>query len=116
MIDFGCFTYSKEDGTPAAKYKNQVHPSTKKKRRNIIMTIQKEIAKESLEARIGKTYDVLIEDISDDGIYFVGRSYMDCPDTDGIIYVARTEEDLLNKFVKVKIVGLDEYDLIGEVK
>ena len=116
MIGFGCFTYSKEDGTPAAKFDNQVHPSTKKKRRNIIMTIQKDIAKQSLESRIGKTYDVLIEDISNDGIYFVGRSYMDSPDTDGIIYVARTEHDLRNKFVKVKIVGTDEYDLIGEIK
>ena len=79
------------------------------------MTIQNKIAKESLEKRIGNIYDCLIEDVSDDEIYFVGRTYMDSPDTDGIIYVARTEEDLINKFVKVKIVAQDEYDLIGEV-
>ena len=111
----GCFTYSKEDGTPAEKFDGQINYRTKVSRRNKIMTIQNKIAKESLEKRIGNIYDCLIEDVSDDEIYFVGRTYMDSPDTDGIIYVARTEEDLINKFVKVKIVAQDEYDLIGEV-
>ena len=69
----GCFTYSKEDGTPAAKFDGQVHESTKKKRRNIIMKIQNQIARVSLESRIGKTYEVLIEDISDDELYFVRK-------------------------------------------
>ena len=69
----GCFTYSKEDGTLAAKFDGQVHESTKKKRRNIIMKIQNQIARVSLESRIGKTYEVLIEDISDDELYFVRK-------------------------------------------
>ena len=112
----GCFTYSKEDGTPAAKFEGQIKANVKKQRRNKIMTAQNKIAKESLESRVGKTYEVLIEDVTDDELYFVGRSYMDCPDTDGVIFVARTEEDLVNKFVNVKIVAVDEYDLIGEVQ
>ncbi len=112
----GCFTYSKEDGTPAAKFGGQIKANVKKQRRNKIMTAQNKIAKESLESRVGKTYEVLIEDVTDDELYFVGRSYMDCPDTDGVIFVARTEEDLVNKFVNVKIVAVDEYDLIGEVQ
>ena len=112
----GCFTYSKEDGTPAAKFEAQIKANVKKQRRNKIMTAQNKIAKESLESRVGKTYEVLIEDVTDDELYFVGRSYMDCPDTDGVIFVARTEEDLVNKFVNVKIVAVDEYDLIGEVQ
>ena len=112
----GCFTYSKEDGTPAAKFEGQIKANVKKQRRNKIMTAQNKIAKESLESRVGKTYEVLIEDVTDDELYFVGRSYMDCPDTDGVIFVARTEEDLIDKFVNVKIVAVDEYDLIGEVQ
>ena len=112
----GCFTYSKEDGTPAAKFGAQIKANVKKQRRNKIMTAQNKIAKESLESRVGKTYEVLIEDVTDDELYFVGRSYMDCPDTDGVIFVARTEEDLIDKFVNVKIVAVDEYDLIGEVQ
>jgi tRNA A37 methylthiotransferase MiaB len=112
----GCFTYSKEDGTPAAKFEAQIKANVKKQRRNKIMTAQNKIAKESLESRVGKTYEVLIEDVTDDELYFVGRSYMDSPDTDGVIFVARTEEDLIDKFVNVKIVAVDEYDLIGEVQ
>ena len=69
----GCFTYSKEDGTPAANFEGQIHESTKKKRRNIIMKLQNEIARVSLESRIGKIYEVLIEDISDDELYFVRK-------------------------------------------
>ena len=95
----GCFTYSKEDGTPAAKFENQVHPKTKEKRKNIIMNIQNEISTEKMKEKIGQEYEVLIEDYSEDGLFYVGRSYMDSPDTDGVIYV-NIEDDLIGKFVK----------------
>lgn len=110
----GCFTYSKEDGTPAAKFENQVHPKTKKKRKNIIMNIQNEISTEKMKEKIGQEYEVLIEDYSDDGLFYVGRSYMDSPDTDGVIYV-NIEDDLIGKFVKCKIVNSSDYDLIAEI-
>lgn len=110
----GCFTYSKEDGTPAAKFENQVHPRTKEKRKNTIMNIQNEISAEKMKEKIGKEYEVLIEDYSDDGLFYVGRSYMDSPDTDGVIYV-NIEDDLICKFVKCKIVNSSDYDLIGEI-
>lgn len=110
----GCFTYSKEDGTPAAKFENQVHPKTKEKRRNIIMNMQNEISREKMNEKIGKEYKVLIERISDDGLFYEGRSYMDSPDTDGIIYVNNIQDDLVGKFVKCKIVSNSDYDLIGE--
>ena len=110
----GCFTYSKEDGTPAAKFENQVHPRTKEKRKNIIMNIQNEISAEKMKEKIGKEYEVLIEDYSDDGLFYVGRSYMDSPDTDGVIYV-NIEDDLIGKFVKCKIVNSSDYDLIAEI-
>ena len=110
----GCFTYSKEDGTLAAKFENQVHPRTKEKRKNIIMNIQNEISTEKMKEKIGQEYEVLIEDYSDDGLFYVGRSYMDSPDTDGVIYV-NIEDDLIGKFVKCKIVNSSDYDLIAEI-
>ena len=110
----GCFTYSKEDGTPAAKFENQVHPKTKEKIKNIIMNIQNEISTEKMKEKIGQEYEVLIEDYSDDGLFYVGRSYMDSPDTDGVIYV-NIEDDLIGKFVKCKIVNSSDYDLIAEI-
>lgn len=112
----GCFTYSKEDGTPAAKFKNQIHPKTKTRRRNTIMEIQKNISEEKMKEKVGLEYDVLIEDVSDDGLFLIGRSYMDSPDTDGVIYIGNVEKDLIGKFVKVCIVGFEEYDLYGELK
>ena len=110
----GCFTYSKEDGTPAAKFENQVHPKTKEKRKNIIMNIQNEISTEKMKEKIGQEYEVLIEDYSGDGLFYVGRSYMDSPDTDGVIY-GNIEDDLIAKFVKCKIVNSSDYDLIAEI-
>ncbi len=111
----GCFTYSKEDGTPAAKFENQIHHETKKKRQRIIMEAQKEISDNSLKCRVGNIYEVLIENITSDGTFYIGRSYMDSPETDGVIYVANNGEELLDKFVNCKIVACEEYDLFAEV-
>lgn len=111
----GCFSYSKEDGTPAAKFDNQVHSNTKKKRNRTIMELQKEISNESLASKVGNIYEVLIENLSGDGAFYEGRTYMDSPDTDGIVLVANNGQDLLNKFVKCRIVGYEDYDLIAEV-
>ena len=71
----GVFMYSKEDGTPAAKLKEQIHPSTKKKRYNQIMSLAKKISNENLKKCIGKTYNVLIENITFDNKFYVGRRY-----------------------------------------
>lgn len=111
----GCFMYSKEDGTPAAKFENQIHPATKKRRHREVMELQKRISDESLASKVGNEYDILIEDITSSGEFYIGRSYMDSPDTDGIIFVANNGEDLIDKFVKCKVVAVDGYDLIAEV-
>ena len=110
----GCFAYSKEDGTPAAKFKNQVHYKTKQRRKNEIMEIQNHISQDKMKSKVGNTYEVLVENTSDDGLFFVGRSYMDSPDTDGVIYIARSDKELIGKFVKCKIVGFEDYDLYAE--
>ncbi len=111
----GCFTYSREDGTPAAKFENQVHEMTKKKRYRIIMELQKKICEAKMKEKIGNEYEVLIEEVLPDETFYIGRSYMDSPDTDGVIYVANNGEDLLKKFVNCKLVTYDGYDFFAEV-
>ena len=103
----GCFTYSKEEGTVAYKMENQVHPMTKKKRYNKIMKLQQTISEENMEKHLGKTLKVLVEENG------IGRSYMDVPDIDGVIYLKGNAK--INSFVNCKIIGKKEYDLIGEV-
>lgn len=112
----GTFIYSKEEGTPASKLPEQIHGNTKKSRYNKIMTIQKEISSENLKGKIGKEVEVIIENISFDGEYLIGRTKQDVPEEDGIVYVKNKQnENLINKIVMVKIVEVEEYDLIGEL-
>lgn len=112
----GVFMYSKEDGTPAEKLPNQIHGNTKRSRHNKIMRLQQEISKENLEKRIGKKYEVLIENKTFDNKYLVGRTKMDVPEMDGVVYIKNTSnKDLLNKFVNCKITDIKDYDLIGEI-
>lgn len=111
----GAFAYSAEDGTPAAKFKEQVPEKIKEERQNIIMGIQQEVSKDNLLGKIGNVYDCLIENITEDGKYFIGRSYMDVPSEDGVIYIKYNPMYMINEFVKVKIIDSSFYDLYGEV-
>lgn len=108
----GCFAYSKEEGTPAARIKEQIHPMTKKSRYNKIMSLQQEISKENLEKQIGKEVEILIEGKSFDGRTYVGRTYMDVPDIDGIAYLNTDKNLQEGDFVKAKIIDVSNYDLI----
>ena len=116
----GTFMYSKEDGTPAARLPEQVHGNTKKSRYNKIMKTQAEISLNNLEKKIGKIYKVLIEDMSFDGKYFIGRTMQDVPEEDGLVYVKNdgklNEKDVLNNFVECKIIDVSNYDLIGVIE
>ena len=109
----GAFKYSKEEGTPAARMSEQIHYKTKESRYNKIMKLQMQISKIKLEEKIGNSYEVLIDGLSDDGKYYIGRSYMDIPDEDGVIFIKNTKSNLVGKFVKCKITGVENYDLIG---
>lgn len=111
----GAFAYSAEDGTPAAKFNNQIDDDIKESRRKKIMEIQQEVSLENLRNKVGKKYECLIENITDDGEYFIGRSYMDVPSEDGVIYIKFNNDTMINEFVEVEIVDSDEYDLYGEV-
>ena len=66
---------------------NQVHPQTKKSRYHKVMSLQQEISKENLQEKLGKKYEVMIEGITKNEKYYVGRSYMDTPEIDGVIYL-----------------------------
>ncbi len=115
----GTFMYSKEEGTPAAKLPNQIHGNTKKARYNKIMEAQQEISKQILKEKIGKTYKILIEDMSFDKKYLIGRTMQDVPEEDGLVYVRKdknlNENEVLNSFVNCKIIDVSNYDLIGEI-
>lgn len=115
----GCFTYSKEDGTPAAKMEKQVHQMTKKSRYNKIMELQQKISKENLKKNIGKSMKVLIEETDarlpgDKEHYLIGRTYMDVPEIDGVIFLKGKAE--ANQFVTCKVTEVREYDLIGIIE
>ena len=111
----GAFSYSKEEGTPAETMPNQVHPQTKKARYNKIMKLQQEISKENLKKQIGRKLEVLVETKTFDGKYYVGRSYMDVPDIDGLVYIEMVDKALEGKFVECEIVDTNEYDLIAKI-
>ena len=110
----GAFAYSAEDGTPAAKFPNQVDEDVKNSRRDTIMEIQQEVSLNNLKDRVGNIYECIVENITEEGDYYIARSYMDVPSEDGVIYVKYNPEYMINEFVNVKIVDSDEYDLYGE--
>jgi len=113
----GCFVYSKEDGTPAVKLDSHLPSKIKKQRANEIMKIQQEVSKEINKKLIGKELEVLVENITEDGKYYVGRSYREVPeDTDGVIYIENSEEIIIGDFKKVVIKEALEYDLIATCK
>ena len=113
----GVFKYSKEDGTPAEKMPNQIHGNTKKARYNKIMKLQQKISEENLKQKIGNDYEVLIENKTFDNKYWIGRTKMDVPEMDGVVYIEnKNEKNLINKFIICKIVETKGYDLIGKIK
>lgn len=80
------------------------------------MQIQQKISKENLQKKIGQEFEVLIEDISFDSKYLIGRTKQDVPDIDGIVYIKNeTVEQLVDKFTKVRITDVRDYDLIGKL-
>ena len=109
----GVFEYSKEEGTPAATMKNQVHHMTKKSRFNKIMKLQQKISREKMKEKIGTKQEVLIEEKSLDRKYFIGRTKQDVPDIDGVVYI-KNKSIKLNEFTKCKITDFREYDLISD--
>ena len=114
----GVFMYSKEEGTPAEKLPDHIHHNTKKARYNKIMKIQKEISSKKMQEKIGQELEVLVENISFDNKYLIGRTKKDVPEIDGIVYIQNDKQEYtkyLNTFVNCKIIDATEYDLIAKL-
>ena len=110
----GVFPYSPEEGTAAAKMKQQIPSFIKNMRRNQIMKLQQGIAFERAAGMIGKEVDVLIEGkLPEDGV-FVGRTYKDAPNVDGMIFISSDRELVTGDIIKAVVTDSREYDLIGE--
>lgn len=112
----GVFTYSREDGTPAADMPDQIDEETKNRRRDRIMELQQEISLDKGENRVGTVMDVVIEGKVADENAYIGRSYADAPGVDGYVFIENVTADLMSgTFVRVRINAAMEYDLIGEL-
>lgn len=111
----GVFTYSKEEGTPAAKMKNQVREDTKNRRKDILMTKQLEISLASNEQKIGRVLEVLVEEIDEDGSY-IGRSRYDAPEIDNSVLFSSDCTCMPGDIVNVKITDAFDYDLVGRME
>ena len=109
----GIFTYSAEEGTAAAEFEGQIPEEEKQQRRAYLMQLQQEIAFRQAAERVGETMVVMIEGAVADENAYVGRSYMDSPDIDGLVFINTARELMTGDFVRVRITGSYEYDLIG---
>lgn len=111
----GVFTYSPEEGTPASLMPDQVGEDVKEKRRDAIMELQQEIAYEAAGKMEGKSVDAMIEGKIADEDAYVARTYKDAPNVDGYLFIHTDRQLMSGDFVKVRITGSYEYDLIGEI-
>ena len=111
----GAFTYSPEEDTPAATFEDQIEEEVKEDRQADIMELQQEIAFDKAEDMIGREVLVMIEGKVADENAYVGRTYRDAPNVDGLIFINTDVELISGDFAKVKVTGALDYDLIGEL-
>lgn len=111
----GVFTYSMEEDTAAAKLPHQITEEVKENRRDKIMLIQRDISLKKNMDKIGKIYDILIEEKVENENVYIGRTQFDAPEVDGVVYLNTGKKISIGEFVRAKITDALEYDLIGEV-
>ena len=111
----GVFTYSREDGTPAATFENQIDEETAEQWRNEIMELQQEISLDKNETFVGKIMQVIIEGYSSDDDVYVGRTYRDAPGVDGLVFVNCDYELMSGQIVDVRINEVGPYDMRGGI-
>lgn len=111
----GVFTYSPEDGTPAARMDNQIDEEVKAERKDYLLQVQKGVSANICQQYVGKILEVIVEGkIEDDDNVYCGRSYRDCYEIDGFVFFKSEGELLAGDFYKIKITEAGDYDLIGE--
>lgn len=111
----GVFAYSPEEDTPAAKMEDQIEEEVKEDRRDELMELQQEIAYEKASEMIGRELWCMVEGYVADEEAYVARTYKDAPDVDGYLFLQTRTELMSGDFVKVRVTGAAEYDLIGEL-
>ena len=111
----GVFTYSPEEDTPAAEMPDQIDEEVKLDRQADLMELQQEIAFDNAQDMVGREVLVMIEGKVADENAYVGRTYRDAPNVDGLIFINTDEELLSGDFARVKVTGAVDYDLIGEL-
>ena len=111
----GVFTYSPEEDTPAATMADQIPEEVKEERQAELMELQQEIAFDLAEDMVGREVLVMIEGKVADENAYVGRTYKDAPNVDGLIFINTDEELMSGDFARVRVTGALEYDLIGEL-
>lgn len=111
----GVFTYSPEEDTPAAMMADQIPEEVKEDRQAELMELQQDIVFDLAEDMVGRELMVMIEGKVADENAYVGRTYKDAPNVDGLIFVNSDEELVSGDFARVKVIGAMEYDLIGEL-
>ncbi|BFK65412.1 30S ribosomal protein S12 methylthiotransferase RimO [Dorea formicigenerans] len=111
----GVFTYSPEEDTPAATMTEQIPEEVKEERQAELMELQQEIAFDLAEDMVGREVLVMIEGKVADENAYVGRTYKDAPNVDGLIFINTDEELMSGDFARVRVTGALEYDLIGEL-
>jgi len=111
----GVFTYSPEEDTPAATMADQIPEEVKEDRQAELMELQQEIAFDLAEDMVGREVLVMIEGKVADENAYVGRTYKDAPNVDGLIFINTDEEMMSGDFARVRVTGALEYDLIGEL-
>jgi ribosomal protein S12 methylthiotransferase len=121
----GVFTYSREEGTPAAKMKGSVPAKTRERRRDEVMKLQSSISLENNKALVGRTFRALVDEI--EGETAIARLSSQAPEIDGVVFIdtgtgsgrdgkktRREKESIVGEFVEVRIVEAYDYDLKGE--
>ncbi len=111
----GVFAYSPEEDTPAALMEGQIPEEVKYERRDELMELQQEIAYEKAAGMIGRDLWCMVEGSIAEEQSYVARTYKDAPDVDGYLFIQTSEELMSGDFVKVRVTGAAEYDLIGEI-
>ncbi len=111
----GVFTYSSEEDTSAADLPDQIPEEVKEERQAELMELQQEVAFAQAEEMIGREVLVMIEGKVADEDAYVGRTYRDAPNVDGLIFINTQEEMMSGDFARVRVTGALEYDLIGEL-
>lgn len=110
----GCFCYSAEEGTPAARREDQVDEDVKARREEIIMRVQAVRMERANRRKVGKTLEVLVEGFDKYAECYYGRTRADAPEIDGKVFFTTEEHPVMGDFVQVRITDVMDYDLVGE--